>query len=155
MCKESQATTTNTLRKKKSFPNKAHNPTFIVKVNNMKNSIKPMVASVGAAFLMAAGSSAFAAENPFAAQQLNGGYAQLADASKTKEASCGAAKKTEEAKCGADKKAEEGKCGEAKCGADKKAEEGKCGEAKCGADKKAEEGKCGEAKCGADKKKSS
>lgn len=78
---------------------------------------------------------AHAADNPFAAKQLQSGY-QPAQA---------------------DKKAE-GKCGEAKCGADKKAVEkkkdGKCGEAKCGADKKMDkkaDGKCGEAKCGAKK----
>jgi len=62
-----------------------------------------------------------AAANPFAAQDLPGGYMQLADKG--------------EGKCG------EGKCGEGKCGEgkpDDKQGEGKCGEGKCG------EGKCGE-----------
>lgn len=108
----------------------------------MSNHTKPTIAAVGTAFLLGLGvsSSANAMENPFSAQPLSSGYAQLA------ESSCG------EAKCGADKKpvkAEgEGKCGEAKCGEDKaKADrEGKCGEAKCGEDKKPKadgEGKCG------------
>ena len=92
--------------------------------------------AVGSAFAAAALTPlAQAADNPFAAKQLQSGY-QLAQA---------------------DKKAE-GKCGEAKCGADKQATEkkadGKCGEAKCGAEKKMDkkaDGKCGEAKCGARK----
>ena len=91
-----------------------------------KNSvIKPVVASVGAVFIagLATASVANAAENPFAATDLNAGYNQLADN-------------------------HEGKCGEGKCGGDKKKAEGKCGEGKCGGDKKKAEGKCGEGKCG-------
>ena len=110
---------------KKTLARPASNRTF-----------KPAVATVSAAFFLAAGApAALAAENPFDAQMLNGGYQQLADAHKADEGKCG------EAKCGAEKaekadkaeKAEEGKCGEA---ADK-ATEGKCGEGKCG------EGVCG------------
>lgn len=76
----------------------------------MSNHTKPTIAAVGTAFLLGLGatSSAVAAENPFAAQPLNSGYAELA------EAKCG------EAKCGGDatpKADTEGKCGEAKCGA--------------------------------------
>lgn len=103
----------------------------------MSTMTKPTLAAAGAALLMSLGSaSAVAADNPFAAQPLSGGYAQLA------EAKCG------EAKCGGDtrpKAEQEGKCGaapsakadrEGSCGADKPAkadQEGKCGEAKCGA----------------------
>ena len=95
----------------------------------MNKTIKPIVASVGTAFLLGAAAPAvMAAENPFAAQQLSAGYEQLADSHKAKEGKCG------EGKCGGEKKAEkEGKCGEGKCGGDKKAaKEGKCGEGKCG-----------------------
>ncbi len=114
----------------------------------MSMHTKPTIAAVGTAFLLGLGatSGAVAADNPFAAQPLSNGYAELA------EASCGADKKAEqEAKCGEDKAEREGKCGEAKCGEDKAEREGKCGEAKCGEDKAAKadkEGKCGEAKCG-------
>lgn len=68
--------------------------------------------------------NAQAAENPFGAAELAGGY-MLASADKAGEGKCG------EAKCGedADKKSGEGKCGE---DADKKSGEGKCGEGKCG-----------------------
>jgi len=85
------------------------------------------------------GTAAHAADNPFAAKQLQAGY-QLAQADKKMDGKCG------EAKCGADKK-----------GAAEKKKDGKCGEAKCGADKKGaadkkKDGKCGEGKCGGDKK---
>lgn len=62
--------------------------------------------------------------NPFAAEALDSGYMQLAEADT--EGKCGA--KDEEGKCG------EGKCGEGKCGSsdDEKDGEGKCGEGKCG-----------------------
>ncbi|PSL11827.1 hypothetical protein CLV44_12250 [Marinobacterium halophilum] len=93
----------------------------------MSNHTKPTIAAVGTAFLLGLGAtSAVAADNPFAAQPLSSGYAELA------EAKCG------EAKCGGDTKPKadtEGKCGEAKCGAEatpKADTEGKCGEAKCG-----------------------
>ena len=64
-------------------------------------SIKPLAATVGAAFLASAALSgaAFAADNPFQADRLSSGY-QLAD-------------NHSEGKCG------EGKCGEGKCGGDK------------------------------------
>jgi uncharacterized low-complexity protein len=97
--------------------------------------------AIGSAFAAVALTPvAHAADNPFAAKQLSGGY-QLAQADKKMDGKCG------EAKCGADK-------AKAKA-ADKKAD-GKCGEAKCGADKakaadKKADGKCGEAKCGAKK----
>jgi uncharacterized low-complexity protein len=111
-----------------------------------KNKVTPLAAAVGAAFLASASLSpvSSAAENPFAAQELNSGYKLAA--------------KDAEGKCG------EGKCGEGKCGGkataqDKNAEgkcgEGKCGEGKCGGSKpeakaegKSGEGKCGEGKCG-------
>lgn len=94
--------------------------------------------AIGSAFAAVALTPvAHAADNPFAAKQLNAGY-QLAQA---------------------DTKGKEGKCGEGKCGAEKKAadkkKDGKCGEGKCGADKKPtdkkKDGKCGEGKCGASK----
>lgn len=73
-----------------------------------------------------------AAQNPFALQNLNGGY-MTADATampngKAAEAKCGADKKAAEAKCGADKKAAEAKCGADKSG--KKPAEAKCGTTK-------------------------
>ena len=103
---------------------------------------KQNLVSLTACSLVAAaafGSIAHAADNPFAAKQLQAGY-QLAQADKKMDGKCG------EAKCGADRKGGmekkmDGKCGEAKCGADKKGmadkkKDGKCGEAKCGADRK-------------------
>jgi len=61
------------------------------------NTIKPLAAAVGAAFLATAFlPAASAATNPFAAQELNAGY--------------DLASKGAEGKCG------EGKCGEGKCG---------------------------------------
>ena len=111
-----------------------------------KNSITTLSLAAGTAFVasLAMGSAANAAEgaNPFAMNELSGGYMQLA------EGKCG------EGKCGGKKKMkEEGKCGEGKCGGDKKMKkEGKCGEGKCGGDKKMKkEGKCGEGKCGGKK----
>ncbi|HRF29091.1 MAG: hypothetical protein KBE19_17015 [Rhodocyclaceae bacterium] len=74
------------------------------------------------------GSVAHAADNPFAAKQLQAGY-QLAQADKKTDGKCG------EAKCGADKKD----------AADKKAAGDKKSDGKCGADKK------GDASCGAKK----
>ena len=96
------------------------------------NKLNPLAASMGAAVVASVLSAPLmAAENPFAAKELSGGYMQLAD-------------KHGEGKCG------EGKCGEGKCGEDKGGE-GKCGEGKCGEGKgkdKGGEGKCGEGKCG-------
>ena len=102
------------------------------------NKLNPLAASMGAAVVASVLSAPLmAAENPFAAKELSGGYMQLAD-------------KHGEGKCG------EGKCGEGKCGeAEGKDREGKCGEGKCGegdmkskAKSKDGEGKCGEGKCG-------
>ena len=122
-----------------------------------KTSIKkPLVAAIGAAVVgTLSATSAVSAENPFAMQELDSGYMQLADGHM--EGKCG------EGKCGssaaAPAKTAEGKCGEGKCGgsmaAPAKAAEGKCGEGKCGgsmaAPAKAAEGKCGEGKCGGSK----
>ena len=117
-----------------------------------KKSMKPVAAAIGAAFvgsMMLAG-TANAASNPFSLNELNGGYAQIAQSAK--EGKCGAGK------CGGSKAAEktmEGKCGAGKCGgsAAPKAAEGKCGAGKCGgsAAPKAAEGKCGAGKCGGGK----
>jgi len=122
---------------------------------------------LGAAFAttLAASNVANASEagaNPFAMNNLQGGY-QVAKEGKCGEGKCGGEKKME-GKCGgkAMGKGKEGKCGEGKCGGDKaKKMEGKCGEGKCGGKKKMEgkcgagdakkmkkEGKCGEGKCG-------
>jgi uncharacterized low-complexity protein len=94
-----------------------------------KKTITPAAALVGAALVGSLGTLglAQAAENPFAAQALDAGYMQVAEADT------------------------EGKCGEGKCGGDK-GTEGKCGgdkgtEGTCGGDK-GTEGKCGEGKCG-------
>ena len=109
-----------------------------------KTSIKkPLVAAIGAAVVGGlTATTAVSAENPFAMQELNSGYMQVA-----MEGKCG------EGKCGS--KPAEGKCGEGKCGgAEKssaKSSEGKCGEGKCGGAAKSSEGKCGEGKCGGSK----
>ena len=96
-------------------------------------SLKPMATALGTAFLASAVAPLASAEtiNPFAAEDLRGGYSQVNFAHHGK--------------------GEEGKCGEGKCGAGegKAADEGKCGEGKCGGAKAADEGKCGEGKCGA------
>jgi uncharacterized low-complexity protein len=77
------------------------------------NDLKTLSLAIGTALLAnSLASSAFAADNPFSATELDSGYLLAA----------------------ADK-AEEGKCGEGKCGGDKDAQEGKCGEGKCGGDK--------------------
>ena len=76
----------------------------------------PVAAAVGAAFLasVALAPLAQAAENPFQANSLSGGYTL------------------------AEKTTTEGKCGEGKCGENmKKTQEGKCGEGKCGGSKTA------------------
>ncbi|WP_373506405.1 low-complexity protein [Thiocapsa sp.] len=87
-----------------------------------KKTITPAAALVGAALVGSLGTFglAQAAGNPFAAQSLDAGYLQLAEAGtegKCGEGKCGA-NKDKEGKCGADKE-KEGKCGEGKCGADK------------------------------------
>ncbi len=80
-----------------------------------KNTITPAAAVVGAALVgsLSTVNLAHAAENPFAAEPLDGGYLLLA------EGSCG------EGKCGS-KEDGEGTCGNKDDG------EGKCGEGKCG-----------------------
>ena len=90
-----------------------------------KNTMTPAAAVIGAALVgsLSATNLAHAADNPFGAEQLEGGYLMLA------EGSCG------EGKCGS-KDDGEGKCGnkddgEGKCG-NKDDGEGKCGEGKCG-----------------------
>lgn len=109
-----------------------------------QTSFKP-AAAIGFALVgsLAVANLANAAENPFGATVLKGGYMQLAEAGK-----CGGEKMSAD-----DKKKAEGKCGEGKCGAaGKAAAEGKCGgekkagEAKCGGAKKPAEAKCGGAK---------
>jgi len=96
--------------------------------------MKPITAVIGTAFVASLASASYAkAENLFAADQLDTGYDQLAQADA-------------EGKCG------EGKCGEGKCGDSKDDTEGKCGESKgdaegsCGESKGDAEGKCGESK---------
>ncbi|MGV6808042.1 MAG: HvfA family oxazolone/thioamide-modified RiPP metallophore [bacterium] len=105
-----------------------------------KQTVKPVAAAVGAAFMasVAIAPLASAAENPFQMTELSSGY-EVADGHEGK---CG------EGKCGGEKAEGEGKCGEGKCGEDKAEGEGKCGEGKCGEGKADEEGKCGEGKCG-------
>jgi uncharacterized low-complexity protein len=80
-----------------------------------KNTMTPAAAVIGAAIVgsLSMANLAHAAENPFGAEQLDGGYLLLA------EGSCG------EGKCG-NKEDGEGKCGNKGDG------EGKCGEGKCG-----------------------
>ena len=109
-------------------------------------SLKPLATALGTAFLASSVVPMASADapNPFAAEDLRGGYDQANFAHHE----MGDAGKDGEGKCG------EGKCGEGKAGAEGKAEgEGKCGEGKCGgAEAKAEgEGKCGEGKCGGSK----
>lgn len=110
-----------------------------------KKSIKPVSLALGTALVtsLAAGNlSADTAADPFAMNELNGGYMQIADAGS-------ADKSGQEGKCGGKKTDQEGKCGEGKCGSKnemKQNMEGKCGEKK--SDK---EGKCGEGKCGSKK----
>lgn len=107
-----------------------------------KKSMTTLSIAAGTAFVasLAMGNAASAAEgvNPFAMNELSGGYMQLA------EAKCGGSKTAPaEGKCGGAKPAPaEGKCGEGKNM--KQEMEGKCGEGK----KVIKEGKCGEGKCG-------
>jgi len=110
-----------------------------------KTTFKPVAAAVGFALVgsLTGANLASAAENPFAANPLSGGYLQVAEADKAKsEGKCGGATMSPEAK-----KAAEGKCGEGKCGAmGKAATQTKPAEGKCGGEKKSAEGKCGGAK---------
>ena len=91
----------------------------------LNRKMKPIAAAVGTAFVatLATAATANADSELFAADELDGGYDQLAQADA-------------EGKCG------EGKCGEGKCGEDKDAKdegEGKCGEGKCGEGKDAKD----------------
>ena len=109
-----------------------------------KSNVKSLSIVLGTAFAasMAASNVAIAAEgaNPFAMNELSGGYMQVAD--KHMEGKCGAKDK-------AKKKGTEGKCGEGKCGGEKEMKKNM--EGKCGGDKAKKEGKCGEGKCGGKK----
>ncbi|MCE7913725.1 MAG: hypothetical protein DYH15_03375 [Nitrosomonas sp. PRO4] len=92
-----------------------------------KKLIKPVSLAVGTAFVTTLATSQLSADtsaNPFAMNELSGGYMQLADAS-------GTGKPDQDGKS-ADKKPEkEGKCGEGKCGGSmKKDMEDKSGESK-------------------------
>lgn len=115
----------------KYFSIKQYCFTYILKTEitlmSKKTTTLTLSIAAGTAFIasLAMGNVANAAEgsNPFAMNELSGGYMQLA----------------------------EGKCGEGKCGGKKSKKEGKCGEGKCGGakkDTKKKEGKCGEGKCG-------
>ncbi len=112
-----------------------------------KKSITTLSIAAGTAFVasLAMGNVANAAEgaNPFAMNEMSGGYMQLAEGkcggsmnskSDMKEGKCGGSMKGEkEGKCGDNKDMKEGKCGgnkDMKDGKGKK--EGKCGEGKCG-----------------------
>jgi len=133
-----------------------------------KKPMKTLSIAAGTAFVasLAMGNVANAAEgaNPFAMNELSGGYMQLADNHMGKGMNMG---KGMEGNCGGKKgmdknmpmgKGKEGKCGEGKCGGSKnmkKNMEGNCG-GKKGMDKnmpmgKGKEGKCGEGKCGGSK----
>jgi len=122
------------------------------------DSLKPLVAAIGAAFAGTLTIGAVnAAENPFGMTQLDSGYLQVAE-SQMGEGKCGGEKAKAatmpEGKCGGSK-AEAAAMPEGKCGGDK-AKAAAMPEGKCGGDKaKAAampEGKCGQGKCGANKK---
>ncbi len=117
-----------------------------------KKSITTLSIAAGTAFVasLAMGNVANAAEgaNPFAMNEMSGGYMQLAEGkcggsmnskSDMKEGKCGGSMKDgkakKEGKCGNNKDMKEGKCGGSKgMGMDngKGKKEGKCGEGKCG-----------------------
>jgi uncharacterized low-complexity protein len=87
-------------------------------MSDIKN---PFAAALGAAVLAGSLSPLVsAADNPFSAQSLNGGY-DLASYDRHGEGKCG------EGKCGDSKSEGEGKCGEGSCGGAKSEGEGKCG----------------------------
>lgn len=111
-----------------------------------RKTIKPVSIVLGTALAASLAASNLAAEtgaNPFAMNELSGGYMQLASADN-------ANKVEQEGKCGGKKTTQEGKCGEGKCGS--KSEMKKNMEGKCGGKKVEQEGKCGEGKCGGSKK---
>jgi uncharacterized low-complexity protein len=100
---------------------------------------KPLVTAIGAAVVGSLSATAsVAAENPFAMQELDSGYMQVATEGKCGEGKCGgsggAAKSAAEGKCGGTSKSSEGSCGGMKKEVEK-ATEGKCGEGKCGGSK--------------------
>jgi len=116
-----------------------------------KTSLKPAAAAVGFALVgsLAVPNLAKAADNPFGASSMKGGYMQVAEAKqegmggmsgmsgdKAKQSGMSGMggmsgdKAKKEGKCGGDKAKKEGKCGEGKCGGAMKAGEGKCGGAK-------------------------
>ncbi|MEK6736311.1 MAG: hypothetical protein AABY47_07055 [Pseudomonadota bacterium] len=115
-----------------------------------KRSLKPMSLAVGTAFVTSLAASSLMAEttvngNPFALNELSGGYMQMADASKV-----GSEHRSDKADAQAGKKSEkEGKCGEGKCGG--KNEMKKNMDGSCGSKKSEKEGKCGEGKYGSKK----
>lgn len=134
----------------------------------------PFAAAMGTAVLSTlAVTAAHAESNPFAMNDMNSGYMQLAAAdtakSGMKEGSCGegkcggamkAAPKTVEGACAGNKpaakpanKAAEGKCGEGMCGAMMEGGKMKKGmEGMCGAMMKGKEGSCGAMQKGTDAK---
>jgi uncharacterized low-complexity protein len=113
-----------------------------------KTSLKPAVAAVGFALVgsLAVVNLANAADNPFGASSMKGGYMQVAEAKQEGMGGMSGDKAKQQGMSGmsgmsGDKAKKEGKCGEGKCGADKAKMEGKCG-----GEKKPAEGKCGGAK---------
>jgi uncharacterized low-complexity protein len=112
-----------------------------------KKSLKPVALALGTTFAasLAGTSVANAADNPFEANKLAGGYMVAAAEGKCGEGKCGTGmmKKTaEEASAATEEgveKAAEGKCGTGMKEGMEKATEGKCG----GSTQKATEGKCG------------
>jgi uncharacterized low-complexity protein len=130
----------------------------------------PFAAAMGTAVLSTlAVTAAHAEASPFAMNDMNSGYMQLAAAdtakSGMKEGSCGegkcggamkAAPKTVEGACAGNKpanKAAEGKCGEGMCGGMMEGGKMKKGmEGMCGAMMKGKEGACGAMQKGADTK---
>jgi uncharacterized low-complexity protein len=110
-----------------------------------KKSVKPVSLAVSAALVTSLGAGDLLADssaNPFAMNELSGGYMQLADASSANKPTQESGKES--------KQNMEGKCGEGKCGG--KTEMKQNMEGKCGGKKAEQEGKCGEGKCGSSKK---
>ncbi|MDP1549989.1 MAG: hypothetical protein U1D41_07110 [Nitrosomonas sp.] len=110
-----------------------------------KKSMKPISLALGTALVTSLAASNLSADtrvNPFAMNELSGGYMQLADASS-------ANKSGQEGKSDGKKTENEGKCGEGKCGGKKEMKQNM--EGKCGGKKAEQEGKCGEGKCGSKK----
>ncbi|MBK7492236.1 MAG: hypothetical protein KBF68_00390 [Nitrosomonas sp.] len=110
-----------------------------------KKSMKPISLALSTALVTSLAASNLSADtvaNPFAMNELSGGYMQLADASGANKPAQDGGKET--------KQDMEGKCGEGKCGGKKEMKQNM--EGKCGGKKAEQEGKCGEGKCGANKK---